>query len=737
MFNRNGIFRNNTSLVRFHYPLNLQSVDDIDAGHFTGCTNLTSVEIQEGVTALPPRLFRYAASLTQVTLPATLESIGDEAFRGCTGLTELDIPDRLQKIGKQAFFGCTGLTELDLPGTVTFLDYRAFYQCSALTRIYIPLQAALGRELFKGTPSAFEIWTEYGADAVTYAQDNNHHYYYLSLTGDHMPKGTVYRNVRQNPYGWIRSTVPVQSVAAQVRDASGQTVRSFSASPGKGTYSLAGNCSNALSVETLPLGTYTLILSASTNKSSEMLISRTFTVKEAPFIAELTGFSPFMTFGEVGSPLLVKGTLKANYPLTKVTVSAVPDEGETLTWSAAPNTKEYSLSEMGINLNTFPVGSFTFYVTAEGHGESKHFRGGTSLVSPLMGQEPPISDEEKMNRFISNADNELIFVKRWAGIGSMKIRVVNHVDNLTSFCMFLSNYQSYLDVVFNDALQGKFSNHDDSFYVKLAKGEIKALLQDFKQSDIEDYEDSSLVNQILDVIQNGKDAYFNAAESEYEWLRWFIDLFNELDDGTISSRLGLCSDVLEVFRNYVINYVGGMRLLDSIENKYSNNDVFARCYQVAVADLREQFRSWFSNMLGEFLDFIRPKLIDEAWDWAMETLAGFNPIGWANLIYNLAGNLGAYDDADECITYMLQVESYYAAEKNYREAFMQVYNGDRSEQAVRKLRNRYNFTLKCGLRSVYTLMGMKEANYRYMDSIGWDELVALRDSLQEGEDLIY
>ena len=43
---------------------------------FAGCTELETIEIPEGVTALPDHLFEYCDSLTTVVLPSTLETIG-------------------------------------------------------------------------------------------------------------------------------------------------------------------------------------------------------------------------------------------------------------------------------------------------------------------------------------------------------------------------------------------------------------------------------------------------------------------------------------------------------------------------------------------------------------------------------------------------------------------------------------------------------------------------------------
>lgn len=61
----------------------------INYSAFRGCTNLTSVTIQDGTRFIYNHAFLDCASLTSVSLPASAKYLYENVFSGCTSLTEI------------------------------------------------------------------------------------------------------------------------------------------------------------------------------------------------------------------------------------------------------------------------------------------------------------------------------------------------------------------------------------------------------------------------------------------------------------------------------------------------------------------------------------------------------------------------------------------------------------------------------------------------------------------------
>ena len=114
------------------------SVEQIPACLFSGCTGLTSVKIGNGVTSIGERAFTGCTGLTSVTIPDSVASIGNGAFYGCTGLAGVTIGNSVASIGSDAFYGCTGLTSVTIPNSVTSIGDGAFSRCTGLTSVTIP-----------------------------------------------------------------------------------------------------------------------------------------------------------------------------------------------------------------------------------------------------------------------------------------------------------------------------------------------------------------------------------------------------------------------------------------------------------------------------------------------------------------------------------------------------------------------------------------------------------------------
>ena len=90
----------NTGLIRVYY----NAVDAEVQGRLP--QSLTRAIIGEGVRTIPAGLFSGCSNLTRVQMPSTVESIGNYAFNGCTSLSHIDLPSSLKEIGNYAFKGC-------------------------------------------------------------------------------------------------------------------------------------------------------------------------------------------------------------------------------------------------------------------------------------------------------------------------------------------------------------------------------------------------------------------------------------------------------------------------------------------------------------------------------------------------------------------------------------------------------------------------------------------------------
>ena len=112
----------------------------------------------DGVTTICSYAFQSCANLTTVELPESLLNIEASAFYGCTGLTEMVIPDGVTNIDGSVFHSCRNLESISLPETVTNLGALAFYDCIALSNITIPSKVkTIGNYTFSGCDSLVDV----------------------------------------------------------------------------------------------------------------------------------------------------------------------------------------------------------------------------------------------------------------------------------------------------------------------------------------------------------------------------------------------------------------------------------------------------------------------------------------------------------------------------------------------------------------------------------------------------
>ena len=105
---------------------------------FYECSSLTSITIPDSITSIGNYAFSDCSSLTSITIPDGVTSIGDGVFECCSSLTSITIPDSVTSIGNGVFWQCSSLTSITIGNSVTSIGNDAFYKCSSLTSITIP-----------------------------------------------------------------------------------------------------------------------------------------------------------------------------------------------------------------------------------------------------------------------------------------------------------------------------------------------------------------------------------------------------------------------------------------------------------------------------------------------------------------------------------------------------------------------------------------------------------------------
>jgi hypothetical protein len=89
------------------------------------------------------------------SIPATIEgnpvtAIGENAFRDCSELTGINIPDGVTFIGENAFRDCRDLASINIPDGLTAIEHAVFHSCRSLTGIIIPGSVtSIGNDAFR------------------------------------------------------------------------------------------------------------------------------------------------------------------------------------------------------------------------------------------------------------------------------------------------------------------------------------------------------------------------------------------------------------------------------------------------------------------------------------------------------------------------------------------------------------------------------------------------------------
>ena len=135
------------------------SVVSIGEQVFFKCDSLTNITVPQSVTYIGVNAFDSCTNLSSITLSTNnITSIRPHTFSGCSELSSIVIPDGVTSIQLGAFFNCTKLTSITIPDSVTTIDPGAFKNCSSLTSITIPGSVtSIGSNVFTGCTSLNDI----------------------------------------------------------------------------------------------------------------------------------------------------------------------------------------------------------------------------------------------------------------------------------------------------------------------------------------------------------------------------------------------------------------------------------------------------------------------------------------------------------------------------------------------------------------------------------------------------
>ena len=115
-----------------------EGLEEIGEGAFWGCRSLCAIVIPPAVRKIPEEAFARCTEMSNVELPEGLEEIGEWAFCECTSLHAIVIPPAVRKIPEEAFASCTELMNVELPEGLEEIGERAFFECTSLNAIMIP-----------------------------------------------------------------------------------------------------------------------------------------------------------------------------------------------------------------------------------------------------------------------------------------------------------------------------------------------------------------------------------------------------------------------------------------------------------------------------------------------------------------------------------------------------------------------------------------------------------------------
>lgn len=108
---------------------------------FVGENNVKKIVIPDSVKSIEDDTFKYS-NITEINIPEGVSKLGKGLFYHCKELKTITIPKGVTRIGNQAFADCKSLTDITIPESVTDMGWGMLRGDTALESITIPFVGA-------------------------------------------------------------------------------------------------------------------------------------------------------------------------------------------------------------------------------------------------------------------------------------------------------------------------------------------------------------------------------------------------------------------------------------------------------------------------------------------------------------------------------------------------------------------------------------------------------------------
>lgn len=162
-FSYNYVFRNKETLETISIP---NTVADIGENTFQDCINLKRFNSNEdgvfniptGVTEFKREVFNHCTNMTSISVPTGITAIGTSAFDSCA-FESFTIPSGVTEIKLFAFQNNEALKEIKFLDGMTNIGLFAFSNCTSLTSVTIPNSVtSIGTYAFRNVPLKGDLY---------------------------------------------------------------------------------------------------------------------------------------------------------------------------------------------------------------------------------------------------------------------------------------------------------------------------------------------------------------------------------------------------------------------------------------------------------------------------------------------------------------------------------------------------------------------------------------------------